>query len=260
MTEKANSLESLLDAEEGADTSAPAPVETAPSETGEKQHSSTPPVEAEASQHLSEPAAPHVPRKALEDERRKRQELEKRLADLERSAMPQQRQPQQPQQPQQPVITQEDLERLMWENPAQYTQVVQHMAAQQAMVHAERMMLSRELDRSERRARKTHGDEQVSAALEQAKKVGMIEAFLNEEDPYQSMMDWHKEVEAVRDPKSLKEQLRAELMAEMGLDPAAPKPAAQARVPKSLASKTSAQPRNERGQFQGLTPLEDLLG
>lgn len=259
MTTENTSLEAMLEASDAVETSAPAPVETTQPETGEKHESAVPPTDAHAQ---AEPRddAPHVPRKALEDERRKRQELEKRLADLERSAMPQQRQLQQPQQPQQPVITQEDLERLMWENPAQYTQVVQHMAAQQAMVHAERMMLSRELDRSERRARKTHGDEQVSAALEQAKKVGMIEAFLNEEDPYQSLMDWHKEVEAVRDPASLKERLRAELMAEMGLNPAAPKSAAKAAVPKSLASRTSEMTRNKRGQFQGRASLDELLG
>lgn len=256
MTEN-TSLEAMLDAKETDETSAPAPAEAAPPETGENP-SAAPPADANAQ---AEPRddAPHVPRKALEDERKKRQELERRLADLERAAQPKQ-QPPQPQQ-QQPQITQEDLERLWWENPAQAAAIVQHLAAQNAMQHAERMMLSRELDRSERRARKAHGDETVSAALEQAKKAGMINRFLDEEDPYQSLMDWHKEVEAVRDPASLKERLRAELMAEMGINSASPsKPTAQAPVPKSLASRTSAQPRAPNGQFQERASLDELLG
>jgi hypothetical protein len=248
----------MLDASETVETSAPAPVETAPPETGEKQ-SAVPPTDANAQAEPRDDGLPHVPRKALEDERKKRQELERRLADLERSAQPPQRQPQSQQQ-QSPVITQEDLERLWWENPAQAAAIVQHFATQNALAQAERMVMSRELDRSERRARKAHGDETVSAALQQAQKAGMIDAFLSEEDPYQSLMDWHKEVEAVRDPATLKERLRAELMAEMGLDPAAPKTAAKAAVPKSLASRTSEMTRNERGQFQGRASLDELLG
>jgi hypothetical protein len=256
MTTENTSLEAMLDASEHVETSAPAPVESAPPETGDKP-SAAPPADASAQ---AEPRddAPHVPRKALEDERKKRQELERRLADLERSAQPQQRQPQQ--QEQAPQITSEELERLWWENPAQAAAIVQHIAAQNAVVHAERMMMSRELDRSERRQRKAHGDETVTAALQQAKQAGMIQSFLNEDDPYQSLMDWHKEVEAVRDPKSLKEKLRAELMAEMGINPAAPKPTAQAAVPKSLASRTSAQPRASNGQFQERASLDDILG
>lgn len=258
MTTENTSLEAMLEASDAVETSAPAPVETTQPETGEKHESAVPPADAHAQ---AEPRddAPHVPRKALEDERKKRQELERRLADLEKAAQPPQRQPQ-AQQQQAPVITQEDLERLWWENPAQAAAIVQHFATQNALAQAERMVMSRELDRSERRARKTHGDETVSAALEQAQKAGMISAFLNEEDPYQSLMDWHKEVEAVRDPASLKERLRAELMAEMGLNPAAPKSAARAAVPKSLASRTSEMTRNERGQFQGRASLDELLG
>jgi len=257
MTTENTSLEAMLDAEESVETSAPAPAETAPPETGDKP-SAAPPADANAQAEPSDDA-PHVPRKAYVDERKKRQELERRLRELEQSVQSQQRHPQS-QQPQPPVITQEDLERLWWENPAQAAAIVQNIAVQNATAHAERMMLSRELDRSERRVRKTHGDDKVSAALQQARNAGMIDAFLNEDDPYQTMMDWYSEVEVVRDPKSAREKIEAEVLAKYGITPSASKPVAQAAVPKSLASRTSAQPRASNGQFQERASLDELLG
>lgn len=248
------SLDTLLDkATEAAPVEAPEP-QAAP-ETGDKAPSAAPPADAEptASQ---EP--PHVPRKALEDERRKRQELERRLAEFERTTQPQQhRQP--PQQQAAPQITREQLEQLWWENPSQAAAIIHHFAAQEAAQAAEQRMLSRELDRSERRARKSHGDEIVDEALQEALRIGKNRELMQEDDPYQALIDWYQDVKAVRNPQSLKEQLRAELMAELGMSNAPAQPP-KAAVPKSLASRTSAQPRAPNGQFQGRASLEDILG
>lgn len=244
----------MLDASETNEAPVTAPVSSP--ETGDNT-SAVPPADTTAS-HDSVDTAPYVPRRALEDERKKRQDLKRRLDDLERSAQSvQQQQPQR--HPQQ--ITAEDIERLWWENPAQAAVIVQQMAAQNATVHAERMMLSRELDRSERRARKAHGDEIVAQALEQAKMAGRVQSFLDEDDPYQSLVDWYFETEVLRDPASAREKIEAEILAKYGITQAAqPKPAARAAVPKSLASRTSEMPRNDRGQFQGRASLDELLG
>lgn len=249
------SLDALLEkATEAAPVETPEP-QAAP-ETGDKAPSAAPPADAEPTASQD---PPHVPRKALEDERRKRQELERRLAEFEKTTQPQQhRQPPQQQQAA-PQITREQLEQLWWENPSQAAAIIHHFAAQEAAIAAEKRMLSRELDRSERRARKAHGDELIDEALQEAMRIGKSE-LLNEDDPYQALVDWYQDVKAVKDPKSLKEQLRAELMAELGMSNAPAQPP-KAAVPKSLASRTSAQPRNPaNGQFQGRASLEDILG
>lgn len=256
-TESNASLESMLDTQ-GSEPAPSAPVEVPA--TGETNSAATP---ADATgQAEARDDGPSVPRKALEDERKKRQALEARLADLERAGQPQQqqRQPQQQQQP--PGITQEELERMWWENPAQAAAIVHQAAAQSASREAQRWMQSRELDRSEKRARKTHGEELVGKAIEEATRIGKIGEWVDDDDPYQSLVDWYNDTQALRDPQAAKEKLRAEILAELGHTPAAAsKPNAQAPVPKSLASRTSAQPRGDNGQFAtGRASLDDILG
>lgn len=265
MTEAQNIDDLLSDATPSEPTAKAEPAQGAVVETGDKQ-SAVPPTDA------TEPAtrddAPHVPRKALEDERRKRQELERQLAEYQTKTT--QQQPQQPKQQaqpqqQQPVITQEELERLWWENPAQAAAIVQHYAAQAAIEHAHRQaelaVVNRELNRSERRAKKTHGEEIVAAATQEALKLGKQADFIDEDDPYEALVSWYNDLQAARDPQSLKEKLRAELMAEMGITSPTQAPAkSKAPVPRSLASVASGQPRDERGRFNGPTPLEDIIG
>lgn len=250
-TTEPNSLESMLD-----ETEAPA-QEIAPAahpETGD--NSAAPPADA---QQQADPNdnAPLVPRKALEDERRKRQEYERKLQEYEQAIAqqqpraPQQAQPQQQRQP----ITAEQLDELWFTNPAQAAAIVAQFAQQQAVVETEQRYLSRELNRSEKRARKEHGDDTVNAAWQHALRSGKGQAFIEEDDPYGALVEWYS---------TEKNALRAELMAEMGIQPGQ-QPAAPARtsapVPKSLATRTSAAPRNpSTGQFASRSSLEDLLG
>lgn len=260
MTET-QSLDDLLSDEPLSEALAPQAEQPPAAETGDK-HSAVPPTDA---QPIERDAAPHVPRKALEDERRKRQELERQLAEYQKATQPQPRQ-QQPQQHQDaPGITQEELEKLWWENPAQAARIVQHLAAQDAIAHAHRQaewaVLNRELNRSEKRARSKHGDEIVTAAAQEALKLGKEAEFREEDDPYEALVSWYSDLQAARNPQALKERLRAELMAEMGIASPTQAPAKPAaKVPRSLASVASSQPRDERGRFNGPSSLEDILG
>jgi hypothetical protein len=149
----------------------------------------------------------------------------------------------------------------MYSDPEGYANWVTH----QAMQRAELVTLNRELHRSEARARKAHGDDVVQRALETAQQAGIIGQFLEAEDPYADLVSWHGDYELARNPQSLREQIRQELMAELGVQNGGnPAPAARsaprAPVPRSLASTASAQPRDNHGRFAGPTPLEDIIG
>lgn len=252
------SLENLLDTETSSPPaeSAPAPTQSdAASQTGVNDDTAAPPaVDAHA-----ERSGAMVPRRALEDERRKRQEIEKQLADVS-GWIQQQRQQGQPQQ-QQPMPAMGPAPPDMYSDPEGYA----HWVTQQAMQRAELVTLNRELHRSEARARKAHGDEAVERALQAAHQAGIIGKFLTADDPYGELIGWHGDYELARNPQSLREQIRQELMAELGgqgdgrAAPAA-RPAQRAPVPRSLASTASAQPRDQNGRFTGPTPLEDIIG
>lgn len=255
-----NSLETMLDAEE-----APAPeiAPAAPPETGDKD-SAAPPADAPA-QASPVDDAPSVPRKALEDERRKRQDLERRLQELERGvAQPQQekteattqqqqQQPLPPWVPNVPNMTNEEFEALWFSNP------VQAAAIQAELIRAqnEKNYLNRELNRSEKRARKEHGDELVTSAFTWASRAGKAQDFVHEDDPYGALVEAYQ---------AERNALRAEIMAELGSSQPGQAQAAQpakvsAPVPKSLATRTSSAPRNpSTGQFTSRASLDEILG
>lgn len=258
MMTETQSLDDMLDDTATGDADTAPAVQVPEAETGDKQ-SAAPPADADPATRED---APHVPRKALEDERRKRQDLERQLAEYTKATQPAPQQQQRPQQQHQPVITQEDLERLWWENPVQAAAIVQELAVQRASQEADNRMISWHLNRSEKKAVKAHGDEIVTAAVNEAIRLGKNREFFEEDDPYQALVDWYKDIEVARNPQSLKDQIRAELMAEMGLSSpgSAPAQKTKAPVPRSLASTASAQPRDDRGRYQGPTSLEDILG
>ena len=245
-----NSLENMLDNETEA-----RPVErqeAPPAPTGET--SAAPP--ADAPVHQTRDDEGHlVPRKALEDERKKRQELERKFAEFGQQPA---WQPEQQQMPQLPAEAPDPFF-----DPQGFAQWVTISAASQAEARADFQMLNREAHRSERRARKAHGDDAVEKALAAAEKAGIAHQFIRAEDPYDEMVKWHSDYQIASDPASHRERLRAEILAEMGITPQNGQHPAQrqrAPVPKSLATTTSAQPRNDRGQYTGSRPLSDILG
>jgi len=246
-TTEPNSLESMLD-----DTEAPAQeiAPAAPPETGD--NSAVPPTDA-THQAESVDTAPHVPRRALEDERRKRQDLERRFQELEHYAKQFQQPPPQPQKPQIPDP---------FVDPEAYQQYVEE--------RAQTSVLNERLNMSQMMAEEKYGEDRVKEALEMAAQAGVIPSFMRARHPYKELIEWHDKARVMQDigpdPAAYRERLKAELMAEMGITqpgqpPAAPPAKTSAPVPKSLATRTSSAPRNpSTGQFASRSSLEDILG
>ena len=252
MSTETVSLEDMLDGHEAS-----APVESAPPETGDKPSEAAPPAASEPSAETQADAGPMVPRKALEDERKKRQEFERKLQEFERNQQqpPPQQQRQQPQQPQarpDPFV-----------DPDGYEAWVVTQAISRANEIAEMKIIDRELNRSERNARKTHGDEVVDAAVQAAIQTGLARKFIGEDDAFNAIVEWHGKYQLATNPQAALEKLEAEILAKHGITPnaqVAPPAKPKGPVPRSLASTASAQPRDKRGRFSDEpTPLENLL-
>lgn len=245
------SLEDMLDGTEPAPAAEQQPE---PAATGDNTNALAPPADATPPAETRDDA-PHVPRRALEDERRKRQELERQIATLQQQVVPARQQPPPQQMPAQPPD--------MFADPDGYTAWVMQNAYTAAVQRAQHEAINRELNRSERRARKKHGDDIVDAALQAATRIGINQSFVEEDDPYDALLDWFGSYQVAANPQAAREKLKAEIMAEMGItlpNGQSRQPAQQkAPVPRSLASTASGQPRDDRGRFQGPTPLEDLL-
>lgn len=255
MTDQVAPLEAMLD--DSAPASTPAAAEPAapahePAPTGDQ--SAAPPA---ASSVEPRDDGPLVPRRALEDERRKRQEYERQLAEVVQYVQSQQQQQFRQQQPtpQAPEV------------PDPYTdpEGYQRYIVQQAHETA----LSERLDASQMLAEEKYGAEKVQAALQAVQRAGpqIAQQIIRQRHPYKAMVEWFERMTVMEeigpDPQAYREKIKAEILAELGHQPA-PSAAAPVRssapVPKSLASATNAQPRNERGQFQGRTSLDDILG
>lgn len=251
-----NSLEAMLDSAPTTElVQAPAQQEPPPAETGVKEQDTAPPAEVESQQPRQEK---FVPLKAVEDERRKRQELEKRIAEFEARFAAQQK----PQEPVQPADW--DLD--------------PRGAASQWMAEMNRRTFTMAVEMSERVLKEKHSDyEEVRNVFAEAAKadprlaVELVNHPFPAEFAYQQGKRLRMLQEIGDDPESYKARLREELLAELRSQGAAPQAPAQAPrqsapVPKSLARAPSAtQPtRDQRGRFapsdDGPTPLEDIIG
>lgn len=251
MSTQEPSLEDLIEGTQA--TEPPAQSEAPTPETGDTLSAATPADATPSPDNRDD--GPLVPRRALEDERKKRQEYERQLQEMQRQFQ-QQRQPVQHQPQMQPEAPDP------WVDPQGYAQWVTQNAVmyaqQQAQQQVEFQILNRELNRSEKRARAEHGDDAVTAAFEAASAAGVARSFLNSEDAYGDMVKWHNDYQIATNPDQHRARIEAEILAKHGLAPS-PAPKAKAPVPRTLASTPSAQPRDDRGRFQELTPLEDLL-
>lgn len=253
-------LDALLSAGEPGSTPVPAsePRETdrEPVETGEKQDATAPPAEGRS---VAEPEAESWTKQAVLDERRKRQELEKRLKEYEQRLQPQAQQPAQPQQPQAD----------WWSSPDQAAQVLQQQVEQQ--VFQTRVAMS------ERMLRQQHPDyDEVSELFaERARQdPNLLQQVFSHPFPAEFAYQVGQQIKMLQeignDPSAyrqrLRDQLREEILAEMGQQPAraqTPQSKPAAAVPRSLARDVSQQPRQPNGRFGNLdsiAPLDDLLG
>lgn len=109
----------------------------------------------------------------------------------------------------------------------------------------QRMVHQRDLNRSERLARKEYGEDFVSEAFEAAKAAGMAQQFSRSQFGWEDMAEWHKaNVEAqeakaklseIGDVEALKAQMREDLMKELKAELAAQ----QIKGVPSMANETS---------------------
>ena len=253
------SLETMLN-DSGSTPAAPsverADTKPEPSETGVKPQDTASPAESDETDN-----SPLVPRRALIEERRKRQdyerkmvEFEAKLAELSKPQPPPQQQRQQPQPPPDP-----------WTDPEgamAYERQQRAMELYETRVILSEEMMSQKLDYADAKRVFIEAANADPALAQKLVRHPIPAKFVYEEG---------KRLAALReigpDPaayrETLRQQLRAELEAEMGQHPSNVNPTPRAPAPKSLAGQTSAQPRDQNGRYvpgNGPASLEDLLG
>lgn len=243
-------LGAILDARNDTPQAPMAPVERQEPPQGDKQPGAEPP--AAASQEAPEPNL--IPRDALLDERRKRQELEKQVRELT------QRMQQQPPQEQQKPDWFTDPE-----TAAEYLQrEVQRQIFEDRVHRSEETMLEKYPDYAEKR------DLFAEAA---AQDPILAQRLVKHPNPAKFAYDVGKKIALQRDigdnPDAYRQKIEAEILKKYGIDPngqaAQPQQprATAAPVPRSLAKEASAPARAPNGRFvptNGPTPLEDLIG
>lgn len=249
-----SSLDNLLD---GTQPQAPAPQpepEASEPDTQGDKDASAPPVDAKSED------GPLVPRKALEDERRKRQDYEKRLAEHERQLAElraARAAPQAQPQPQRPAPD-------WWTSPEEAAAMMQQ--EQQYAIYETRVALSEEMmstkpDYAEMRDVFVQAARQYPDLATQLARHPMPAKFA-----YEMGRRLKAQSEIGEDPEAWKERERERIRQEFASNTQQPQiasPAPKAPAPKSLAGMTSAsQPRDPKGRFanDGPRSLEDLIG
>lgn len=201
-----------------------------------------------------EPALDHA---ALLGERRRRQEAEARMQQLEQQIA----QFQQQQKPQPPVEAIDDD--LMFTDPARYRQMVaaeiRRELQQEAQGWTQQSAIQARIDVSEMLARKAHADydEKLEAFSTMARdNPALIAEMQRSHDPaefaYQKAASWMV-LQEVGSLDALKDRIRAELMAE--LQPAKPEPIIPETLADAPASRASAS-----GVVHAPPSLDAILG
>ncbi len=150
-----------------------------------------PQLEADAEIEGDDDERHFVPVKVHTEERKKFQErldgLAQQNADLAKQVQALSRARQQPppqrRQPQLPPPNAED-------DPAGYTNHVVRTVAEES--------LNRHLHTSETSANRHYGKENVGKAKAAARQAGILGDFINDADPYEALMEWHREAETVQ--------------------------------------------------------------
>jgi len=253
-----NTLEALIDGNSKPEATVSQPeTQQEPAKTGDKPEAPEPPADAAQPQD----DGPRVPLKALEDERRKRQEFEKQFAELQRQMQAlQQPKPQVPQPQAQP-----DLPPDPWTDPE--GAIAWHNRQQQRAIYETRVVMSEELmsQKPDYAEMKQEFFEAITADPSLAHKL--VAHPMPAKFVYEVGKKHRAEKRIGNDPDAfeanLREQIRQELMAELGTQPSQAQ-APRAPAPKSLAGATSTQPRDPKsGRYapsNGPVSLEDIIG
>ena len=273
-------LDAFLKGEAGTVTEEPASVEStpapepkaapekaaAPSEGGggdKKPPATTEPDEAEPPDPIE--GEPVIPRRAYEDERRKRQDWKLRAVEAETKHKELQRQLEEatrratapPPQPQaQPQY-----------QPPPDPQVDPRGFAQYLIQEQQKQLLNERLNMSERMAKKEIGAEKLTKYVEDFRKMSETDATLfgklySQPDPY----DWLvHEVDRLRlvqdvgsDPAAYRDKILAEGRAQWEAEKAAPTPSPALGMQPSLAGARSVAGRTA-GAWSGEPSLDDVL-
>ena len=226
--------------------------------TGAKPDAGPPPVSAEP----NEP--PHVPRKALEDERRKRQEAEKQLEQLSKQIQSFQQQPPPQAQPAPQPVHQEAGQFPPRPDPHEdpIGAIEWDRAVAQHQIFETRVNLSYEMMQD-----KPNYSEFVQLFGQAAQSDPTLVAQLQRHPlPAKFAYEMGRQLAFLRDvgtdPEAYEKKLREKWLAEQQQtqEPPQAQAAPAVKAPKSLASTTSAQPRLPNGQFAERADLSDILG
>jgi len=245
------------------------PVEQAPEqpEPEEKPEPEKPDAEDDADLTLQEGDAA-VPRRAYEDERRKRQDHKERAARLEGELAELRRQFEETRKAQQAAQQQPAPQ----EPPPYIPNPVQDPQGFIAWQQAEqtRAVIGARLDMSEMLVRKEYGDEAVKTAQDEfraamAQNPALQQQLYAHPHPYEFVMQHTKALRLQReigtDPdayeKAVEARIRERVLAEMGGQAAPAAPVIPNRP--SIAGARSAAPRSAP-TYTGDTPLSDILG
>lgn len=217
----------------------PIPADEVVTETPEPEAAQAEPEVAEPEEKPAKtPDQQTVPLAALQEERQKRQELERRIQRVEST------------QPKPEPTPAPDV----FDDPEGYTKHVRQSVDQ--------TVRTARLDMSEDMARMHYGDETVDAALAAIEpRAGSPEhqAILNNRNPYRALVEWHRSQVAaaeIGDPAAWKEaeraRIKAEVEAELAVRQTRGKPAP------SLADQPNLGAR--RGpEWSGPKPLDELF-
>lgn len=244
-------------------------AETQPG-AAEPNEPETPPVEGQESQ-----ATATVPRAALEDERRKRQELEKDVNEFkqwkagleqqQRQLLAQQQQPQQPVQPPDIFEDPEGYQKHLAQQNSDFATNLQSTV--QGQIYETRVELTQDA------MREKHADyeevEEVFAAHVKAQMekgdLRLLQQLYFHPNPAKFSYEQGRKIKLMSDigddPDAyINAQVEARLAERNGqtqVQPNSQPPAAP--PPKSLVGTASAQPRNSKGQWAGPASLDDIL-
>lgn len=194
------------------------------------------------------------------DERRKRQELERQIAELTKRASAPQPQQTQQQEPQQRAMPQRPDPWVDPEGAAEYDRAMHRVE-----LFETRVLLSKEFMRSS----KPDFDDVEKVFIEAARSDPYLEQQLvSHPMPAKFAYEHGRRIMALReigdDPAAYKDRIRQELLAELGQQaPSATTQRQTGAAPKSLASTASTQPRRQDGRFapsDGPASLDDILG
>lgn len=201
----------------------------------------------------------HASREKERSERERADRLEREMAELRGfvQAQTQQRQPAPTAEPPKPVE--------FWDDPAKWGETL--------LTPVQEQLLETRFMVSEARALAAFGQDAVTAAQTAVKEAiqsgqlngGTVQAQLRQSrDPIGDVVRWHQNSPAVQE-KSMREKLRAEIMAEYGLAPGTAEPAA----PAAPAATPSVMPSNLAGArnvgtragpaWSGPKPLNDIF-